>query len=119
MDSSYDSDKRKLLSVVCHGFCFAGVSILSIGVPIAIMLVSDDPVVKENAKESINLHLNIWVIGGILLFFLGLPLFGLLLWPIFAPILFVYTVLFPAWAVFKSLTEPDVAHRYSFIFRLL
>jgi uncharacterized protein len=118
MESRYDSDKRKLLSAVCHGFCFMGLSVVSIGVPIAIMLVSDDPVVKDNAKESINMHLNIWLIGGILLFFLGIPLLNILLWPIFGPILFVYTLLLPGWAVFKSLTEPDVAHRYPFIFRL-
>jgi uncharacterized protein len=117
MNSSYDSDKRKLLSAVCHGFCFFGFSVLSIGVPIAIMLVSDDPVVKENAKESINFHLNLWLMG-ILFGTLYFLLIGFLLSPILVPVALLYNFVFPAWAVYKSLVEPDVAHRYPFIIRL-
>jgi len=49
----YDSDKRKLLSALCHGAIFFSTTIVSVGLPIAILFVSDDPVVKENAKESI------------------------------------------------------------------
>ena len=56
----YDSDKRKLLSLVCHGAIFFSTLLFSIGAPIAVLLVSDDPVVKENATEAINFHLNVW-----------------------------------------------------------
>ncbi len=68
----YDSDKRKLLSALCHGAIFFSTTIVSVGLPIAILFVSDDPVVKENAKEPINFHFNVWFYGAILaaLFFL-------------------------------------------------
>ena len=62
----YDSDKRKLLSALCHGAIFFSTTIVSVGLPIAILFVSDDPVVKENAKESINFHFNVWFYGAIL-----------------------------------------------------
>jgi uncharacterized protein len=90
------------------------VSVLSIGVPIAIMLVSDDPVVKENAKESINFHLNLWLMG-ILFGALYVVLIGFLLSPILVPVALLYNCAFPTWAVYKSLVEPNVAHRYPFI----
>lgn len=117
MQATYDPDKRKLLSAVCHGFGFLGLSVVSIGVPIAIMLVSDDPVVKENAKESINFHLNLWVWGGVT-GFLYFILIGWLLSPILIPIGLLYSVLLPAFAVYRSLTQPDEAFKYPFIFRL-
>jgi len=40
----YDSDKRKLLSALCHGSIFFSTTIVSVGLPIAILFVSDDPV---------------------------------------------------------------------------
>jgi uncharacterized protein len=62
----YDTDKRKLLSALCHGAIFFSTTVVSVGLPIAILFVSDDPVVKENAKESINFHFNVWLYGAIL-----------------------------------------------------
>lgn len=117
MQTTYDSDKRKLLSAVCHAMSFFGFSMVSIGVPVAIMLVSDDPVVKENAKESINFHINLWFWGGVtaVLYFL---IIGWLLSPIIWPLGLVYSLILPGWAAFKCLTNPDEAHRYPFIFRL-
>jgi hypothetical protein len=48
------------------------------------LLVSDDPVVKENATEAINFHLNVWfysiVIGVLTVITLGLA--GFILVPI-------------------------------------
>ncbi len=117
MQATYDPDKRKLLSALCHGLNFLGLSMVTIGVPIAVLLVSDDPVVKENAKESINFHLNLWVVGGVIAF-LYFILIGWLLSPILIPIGLLYNLIFPGWAVFKCLTNPEVAHRYPFIFRL-
>ena len=80
----YDSDKRKLLSLVCHGAIFFSTLLFSIGAPIAVLLVSDDPVVKENATEAINFHLNVWfyslVIGVLTVITLGLA--GFILVPI-------------------------------------
>lgn len=43
----YDPDKRKLLSSLSHGSIFLSALVLSIGIPLVILLVSDDPVIKE------------------------------------------------------------------------
>lgn len=52
----YDTDKRKLLSALSHGAIFFSTTLVSVSIPIVILLVSDDLVVKENARESINFH---------------------------------------------------------------
>lgn len=117
MHTTYDPDKRKLLSAICHGFGFLGLSLISIGVPIAIMLVSDDPVVKDSAKESISFHINLWVLGGVL-GFLYFILIGWLLSPILIPIGLFYNFALPAFAVYRSLTAPNETFKYPFIFRL-
>ena len=49
----YDPDKRKLLSGLCHGAIFISASFISVLIPVAILLISDDQVVKDNAKESL------------------------------------------------------------------
>ena len=113
MQTAYDPDKRKLLSGLSHGSIFFSGLVLSVGIPIAIMLVSEDPVVKENAKEAINFHFNVWLYGiifGILVFVgIGLILLG---------ILFIVQWVMPIIAIVKSLNEPDQPFRYPFIFRL-
>jgi hypothetical protein len=45
-----DTDKRKILSALCHGAIFFSATIVSVGIPIAILLIIDDSVVKDNAK---------------------------------------------------------------------
>jgi uncharacterized Tic20 family protein len=59
----YDVDKRKILSALSHGSIFFSLLGVSIGIPIAVLFVSDDPVVKENAKEALNFHFNVWLYG--------------------------------------------------------
>lgn len=113
MQTAYDPDKRKLLSGLSHGSIFFSALILSVGIPIAIMLVSEDPVVKENAKEAINFHFNVWLYGFIfgLLVFVGIGL-------ILLGILFIVQWVMPIIAIVKSLNDPDQPFRYPFIFRL-
>jgi len=110
----YDPDKRKLLSGLAHGSIFLSLLGVSIGIPLAILFVSEDPVVKENAKEALNFHFNVWLYGiifGVLIFFLiGFPL----LW-----ILQLVNVVLPILAIFQALSNPDQPYRYPFIFRLL
>jgi uncharacterized Tic20 family protein len=110
----YDTDKRKLLSALCHGSIFFSLLGVSIGIPITVLFVSDDPVVKENAKEALNFHLNVWLYGiifGILCFVLiGFLLLGILQ--------IVNTVL-PILAILQCLGNPETAYRYPFIFRLI
>jgi uncharacterized Tic20 family protein len=108
----YDTDKRKLLSLVCHGAIFFSTLGLSIGAPIAVLLLSDDPVVKENATEAINFHLNVWLYALILvpLSFLTLGLAGL--------IGFVLHWGLTIMAILHVLQNPNLAYRYPFIFRI-
>ncbi|MBD2304141.1 DUF4870 domain-containing protein [Chroococcidiopsis sp. FACHB-1243] len=112
----YDPDKRKLLSAISHGAIFFSTTLVSVGIPIAVLFVSDDPIVKENAKEAINFHLNVWfwalVIGVLVTISFGLlfPLAGLgflIHWGL--------TIL----AIVKILSHPDESFRYPFIVRLL
>lgn len=113
----YDVDKRKLLSALCHGSIFFSSLLVSIAIPIAILLVSEDPIVKESAKEAINFHLNVWFYGaivGVLAFFT----LGLLGW-ILGPFLLLFSWIPPVLAILQSLSNPNQSYRYPFIFRLV
>jgi hypothetical protein len=110
----YDTDKRKLLSALAHGSIFFSLLGVSIGIPIAILFVSDDPVVKENAKEALNFHLNVWLYG-IIFGILTIVLIGFVL----LGILQLVNVVLPILAILQALSNPDQAYRYPFIFRLL
>jgi uncharacterized Tic20 family protein len=120
----YDTDKRKILSVLSHGANFFSATIIFIGIPVAVLLVSDDPVVKENAKESINFHFNVWLYGLISGFFFGTLAFftfGLLL-PLLWLVLGLGVLLqvgLSITAVIAVLTNPVDPFRYPFIFRFL
>lgn len=115
---SYDPDKRKLLSALSHASIFISATVVSIAIPIAILLVSDDPVVKESAKESINFHLNVWVYGGII-GFLCFILIGWLLMPIIGPVFLLFNWIPPILAILKSFSNPNESYRYPFIFRVV
>ena len=123
MQFSYDSDKRKLLSSLCHGAIFFSTGLLSIGVPIVINSISDDPVVKSNAKESINFHFNVWfwaTLIGIpiaIISFITFGIGGILFFPVVALGFAIHWGL-TIWALFHCLTQPDEPFRYPFIFRL-
>ena len=113
----YDQDKRKLLSALSHGSIFFSSLVLSIAIPIGILFTSDDPVVKESAKEAINFHLNVWVyevIVGVLVF-LTLGLLGIILIPIF----FLFHWVPPILAILQSLGNPNQSYRYPLIFRIV
>ena len=113
----YDSDKRKLLSALSHGAIFFSTAFFSIAIPIAILFVSDDPVVKENAKEAINFHFNVWLYGTIIavLTFITFGLLGFILIPIGYALHWGLTVI----AILKVLGDPEQPYRYPFIFRLV
>lgn len=109
-----DLDKRKVLSALCHGAIFFSSTIVSVGIPIAILFVTEDSIVKANAKESLNFHINLYIYA--IVFFLliaviiGIPLLiglGVISW------------IMPIIAIVKVLGDPDTPYRYPFIFRLL
>ena len=117
MHDVYDKDKRRLLSALSHGSIFFSTTLLSVGIPIAILFVSEDPIIKENAKEAINFHFNVWFYGAIIAV-LGFITFGLA-WFILGPIGFIIHWGLTAWAITHTLRAPDEPFRYPFIFRLL
>lgn len=112
MQSTEDIGTRKILSAVSHGSIFFNTLLVSVGVPIAILLISNDSVVKENAKEAINFHLNIWfwkVVAGILAWVLiGIPLLL---------VVFLVDLIMPIFGIFHSLTNPNTPFRYPLILR--
>ena len=113
MQTVSDSDKRKLLSALAHGSIFISAIVVSVAIPIAIMFISDDNVVKDNAKEAINFHLNVWLWGILIVVpsFLTLGLVGLI-W-------FLVHWGLSIWAIIHSLQTPDEPFRYPFIFRVI
>ena len=113
----YDSDKRKLLSLVCHGAIFFSTLLFSTGAPIAVLLVSDDPVVKENATEAINFHLNVWLYS-IVIVALTVVTFGLAGF-ILVPIGYLLHWGLTIMAILQVLQNPNQPYRYPFIFRIV
>lgn len=110
-------DKRKLLSASSHASIFISALLFSVGIPIAILSISEDAVVKANAKEAINFHLNVWLIGVVIgvLSFLTFGLLGFIL----APLWLIYHWGLSIWAIVHCLTNPDREFSYPFIFRVI
>jgi uncharacterized Tic20 family protein len=113
MQSTTDTDKRKLLSILSHGSIFFSGLIVSGAVPLAILFVSEDPVVKANAKEALNFHLNVWLYGLLLvpLSFVTFGLAGGVWWLVHWGL--------TIWAIAHCLRAVDEPVRYPFIFRPL
>jgi uncharacterized protein len=107
-------EQRKILSAICHGAIFFSSTLVSIGIPIAILLTNEDPIVKENAKESLNFHINLYIyvcISALLIFvIIGFPLLILL---------GIISLVMPIMAIVKVLGSPNQPYRYPFIFRLV
>jgi uncharacterized Tic20 family protein len=113
MQSTTDLDKRKLLSALCHGSIFFSALLISIAVPIGIWFISEDAVVKENAKEALNFHFNVWLYGLLLvpLSFITFGLAGGVWWLAHWGL--------TIWAISRCLSTPDQPVHYPFIFRPL
>ncbi|PMB18872.1 DUF4870 domain-containing protein [Fischerella thermalis] len=109
-----DLAQRKLLSALSHGAIFFSSLIVSIGIPIAILFISNDPIVKENAKESLNFHINLYIYGiifGLLsIILIGVP-FLIGLW--------IVSLIMPIIAIVRVLSGPNIPYRYPLIFRLV
>ncbi len=108
-----ETDKRKLLSTAAHASIFLSGLFISAGIPLALWLISNDDVVKENAKEALNFHFNVWLYGIILvpLSFLTFGLAGGIWWLVHWGLTIQ--------AVLHCLNTPDQSFRYPFIFRPL
>ncbi|QYO63977.1 DUF4870 domain-containing protein [Leptolyngbya sp. 7M] len=107
------NEQRKLLSALSHGAIFFSSLFVSIGIPIVILLINNDPVVKANALESLNFHINLYIYGiifGLLVFIgIGIPLLILL---------GIASFVLPIIAIVKVLSNPDQPYRYPFLLRI-
>jgi uncharacterized Tic20 family protein len=117
MQGTYDRDKRKLLSALSHGSIFFSATFLAVGIPIGLWFVSDDPIVKANAREAINFHFNVWFWGLIIAFlsFITFSLAGFIL----IPLGFLIHWGLSLWAILSCLNNPSQPFAYPFILRLL
>jgi len=59
---SFHINQRQLYSVICHGSSLLSSLIISIAIPIIILLVIDDYVVKQNAKQVINFQFHLLIL---------------------------------------------------------
>ncbi|AFZ44880.1 hypothetical protein PCC7418_2742 [Halothece sp. PCC 7418] len=109
-----DIDKRKLLSALAHGSIFFSALVVSIGIPIVIILITEDEIAKENAKEALNFQLNL-LIYGIIFSILTLVLIGWIL----LGILGLVNLIMPIIGILQVLTNPYKTYKYPFIFRII
>ena len=112
----YDTDKRKLLSALCHGAIFFSITLVSVAIPIFITFITNDPVVKANAKESINFHINVWVYGFILGILVSMT------WGQLVPVAGIGFLIhwgLTLLALFYVLSDTRKPFRYPLIFRLV
>ena len=121
MQTTEIADKRRLLSTISHVAIFFSWTFASIGVPLAILFISDDEVVKANAKESVNFHISVWLMGAIAAILLAIPsflTFGLLGW-IAGGLGFLWVAGMTVLAVMNALSNPDEPFRYPFSLHIL
>jgi uncharacterized protein len=118
LETTADTNKRKLLSVLSHGSIFLSSLVFSAGIPLVIYFIADDDVVKTNAKEALNFHLNIWIYETILAI-LAFTIIALPLVWLIAPFFFLFHWIPAFLAVFGAITKPNESYRYPFIFRIL
>ncbi len=116
------SGKRRLFSLLCHGSIFFGSLLITSAIPLAILLLFDDPVIKATAKETLNYHFNIWLYGaitaGLVTFFTALIITIPLAWLI-GLAFFLFHMVPPIFGILATLNNPNEPYRYPFIWRLL
>jgi uncharacterized protein len=117
-----NSGKRKLFSLLCHGSIFLGSLLVTSAIPLVILLLFDDPVIKTTAKETLNYHFNIWLYGAITVglgaFFHALIITIPLAWLI-GGIFTLFTLIPPIFGILATLNNPNEPYRYPFIWRVM
>lgn len=114
--------KRQLFSLLCHGSIFLGAFVFPSIIPLIILLLLDDPVIKATAKETLNYHFNIWLYGaitaGLGVFFTALIVTIPLAWLI-GGLFALFHLVPPIFGILATLSNPNESYRYPFIWRLL
>jgi uncharacterized protein len=110
--------KRKLLRVLSHGSALTSWTVIFIGLPLAVLLLDDDPLVRDSAKEALNFiisqYLWIGIFTALLFTIIGIPaaIIGFVL-------LAVISAIFPFIAIISVLTDPEKRFRYPLTIRLI
>jgi uncharacterized protein len=118
----------KLGSIAVHGAVVLSFTLVSIAVPLLVLTMSHDRVVRDNAKESLNFHLNLYGYGAVLALIvaiagrlsahlIGLPL--LFLATALLGLLGVATVVMPLLALVACAGDERHVHHYPFVVRVL
>lgn len=109
---------RKILRVLCHAAALTSLTVVSIGVPIAAVILSDDELVKDSAREAINFSITVFLwaaFAGFLWFtIIGIPL----AWVI-GGLLGLASIILPLLAIMSVSTDEGRPYRYPFTLRLL
>jgi uncharacterized protein len=116
------SGKRKLFSLLCHGSIFLSFLVIPSAIPLAILILFDDPIIKATAKETLNYHFNIWLYGaiaGALAFFFTALIITIPLAWIVGLLFAAFHWLPPISGFLATLNNPNETYRYPFIWRLL
>ncbi|WP_310488702.1 DUF4870 domain-containing protein [Chamaesiphon sp. VAR_69_metabat_338] len=116
------SGKRKLFSLLCHGSIFLGSLLVTSAIPLVILLLFDDPVIKATAKETLNYHFNIWLyfaISGALGFLFTALIVTIPLAWLVGGLFFLFHWIPPIFGILATLNNPNEPYRYPFIWRLL
>jgi outer membrane protein assembly factor BamD (BamD/ComL family)/uncharacterized Tic20 family protein len=110
---------RPILSVACHGSILFVSGLLPILIPIVIWIVSQDTVVKENAKEALNFYITVFV-WAIALAILSVILIRISLVLIFllGALLLIFSWVMPILAIVQCIQKPDKPVIYPFISHL-
>ena len=116
------SGKRKLFSLLCHGSIFLGSLLFTSLIPLAVLLLFDDPIIKATAKETLNYHFNIWLYGaitGALAFLFTALIITIPVAWIIGGIFTLFTLVPPIFGILATLNNPNEPYRYPFIWRLI
>lgn len=109
---------RKLLRVICHAAALTSSSVFVIGAPILVLILSEDRLVKDSAKEAINYSITVLLIAcGLLL--MCLTLIGIPFAVIGYGVLAVASTILPLVAIVSVCVDPDKPFRYPCILRLI
>ena len=107
-------DYRKTLSILAHVSILFSSTVLTIGIPLAIVFLSDDEVAIANAKEAFNFYITVYLIAiccvPLMVVLIGFPLIILLM---------IATIVMPVIAIIKVARNPNRIYRYPLILRLL
>jgi uncharacterized protein len=114
-----DVQQRKLLSALCHGAIFFSSTLVSVLIPIAILFTTEDTVIKRNAKESLNFHINIYLYAIFCISFWLLPFLGIIISFPLLLLLAALSLIMPIVAIVRVLEDPSKAYCYPFIFHII